>query len=193
MKKLLEFLMTAALFFVVLFSALLSVLRTPFDYIAYCRSYFYKDFKQKYRMFVCASPEYRLYNLIRKHNLPIQYIPKDAASPSLGGYFLYKRTLIVHDLQQLQFDPKSNRWVFYSARSGSGPSTPMMEHILASVAAVNKLGDHEECTQMFIPLHRRQIVKRDLERAQKDFRFVIYDKEGLEEILSAYIATHPFG
>lgn len=193
MKKLLEFLMTAALFFVVLLSALLSVLRTPFDYIAYRRSYFYQDFKQKYRMFVCAAPEYRLYNLIRKHNLPIQYIPKDAAAPSLGGFFLYKHTLIVHDLQQLQFDTKSNRWVFYSARSGSGPSTPMMEHILASVAAVNKLGGHEECTQMFIPLHHRQIVKRDLERAHKDFRFVIYDDEGLDQILSAYIATHPFG
>lgn len=193
MKKLLEFLMTAALFFVVLFSAVLSVLRTPFDYIAYRRSHFYKDFKQKYRMFVCAAPEYRLYNLIRKHNLPIQYIPKDASAPSLGGFFLYKHTLIVHDLQQLQFDHKTNRWVFYSARSGSGPSTPMMEHILDSVAAVNRIGGHEECTQMFIPLHRRQIVKRDLDRARKDFRFVVYDDEGLEEILRAYIVTHPNG
>lgn len=193
MKKLREFLMTVVLFFVLVISALVSLLRTPFDYLAYRRSHFYADFKQKYRLFVCAAPEYRLYNLIRKHDLPILYIPKNPEAPSLGGWFLYKGTLIVHDLRQLSFDEKTNRWVFYSTHSGSGPSTPMMEHIMASVAAVNNVAGHEECTRMFIPLHTSQIVKRDLDKARHDFRFVLYDKEGLEEILSAYIATHPFG
>ncbi len=193
MKKLKEFLMTVVLFFVLLVSGLVSLLRTPFDYIAYRRSPFYKDFRQKYRMFVCAAPEYRMYNLIRKHNLPVQYIPRNSEAPSLGGWFVYRHTLIVHDLQQLRFDEKSMRWVFYSTKSGAGPSTPMMEHITASVAAVNQVPGHQEVTQMFIPLHVRQIVKRDLEKAKNDFRFVIYDKEGLEEILRAYIVTHPHG
>ena len=190
MKKLKEFLMTVVLFFVLVISALVSLLRTPFDFIAYRRSRFYADFKQKYRLFVCAAPEYRLYNLIRKHDLPIRYLPKNAEAPSLGGWFLYKGTLIVHDLRQLSFDEKQGRWTFYS---GSGPSTPMMEHVMASVAAVNQVPGHEEVTRMLIPLHESQIVKRDLEKAKHDFRFVLYKKEGLEEILSAYIATHPFG
>ncbi len=171
---------------VMLCSAIRGLLVMPLDWFRYRKSHFRKDLGQKFHRKLCASPTYRLYNLIRERNLPIRFFPRDSARPSDGGWFLYQSTLIVHDLQVLRYDAPQNCW-------RTNGNKALMEYVLEQVQEVNQVPGHAECTQMLLPLERSRIVKRDLARAEQDFRFVLYDKGELGEILDAYIRTHPLG
>ncbi len=169
-----------------LIMAIRSVVTAPWAWLRYRKTPFYRDFGEKFRVFDRDSVVRPLYDLIRERNLPIRFLPEDPARPSKGGWFLYKGTLIVHDLRMLRYHEKDNRWLVRG-------STPLMEYILDQVQQVNRRPGHEECTQMLLPIDRRQIVQRDLDRAEKDFRFLLYDKGELGEILDAYVRTHPHG
>lgn len=188
-----EFLITAFLVFALILSALWAFLKTPIHYIAYKRSNFFKDFKRKYRLFICVNPDYRMYNLIRKHNLPIQYIPSNPQQPEDGGYFVYKRTLIIHNLTQVEYRENINKWVFRQAKSNTEAPMPIFEYVMDALTLVNSLPGHEECTQMLLLLNRKQVLKADLPRAEADRRFLMHSGKDLSEILDAYIVTHPFG
>ncbi len=163
-----------------------ALLKTPFDWIHYRKSYFYRDMGEKFRLFLCDNPQYKLYNIIRERNLPIRYIPRNPGKPSESGWFLYKNTLIVHDLFVMTYDAKENHWLV-------GNTSPLMEHVLSEVEGLNQHLGRKECTQMFLPIMRSEIAKKDRKRAEGDFRFVVYDKGELGEILDAYIASHPNG
>ncbi len=166
--------------------AIRSVLTAPFRWLRYRQSSFYRDLGEPLRSFKEDSGVYEMYNLVKDRNLPIQFFPKDPQKPSAGGWFLYKGTLILHDLRVMRYLAEENRWMVHYA-------TPLMEYVLGQVAEVNKVPGHMECTQMFLPVNRKEIIKADRARAEQDFRFVLYDKGELGEILDAYIRTHPYG
>ncbi len=166
--------------------SLWALLKAPADWFRYRKSFFYREQGEKFRLFLCDNPQYRLYNLIRERNLPIRYIPGNPEKPSESGWFLYKNTLIVHDLFVMTYDAPENRWLV-------GNATPLMEHVLSRLRELNRVLGREECTQMFLPIRRSEIAKKDLPRAEQDFRFVLYDKGQLGEILEAYVRTHPNG
>ncbi len=166
--------------------SLWALVRTPFDWLNYRRSYFYRELGQRFSPFLCGRLEYQLYNIIRERELPIRFLPRDAQKPADGGWFLYKSTLLVHDLQVMTYNEAENRWLV-------GNTRPLMEHILAQVEAVNQRPGHPACTQMLLLLERTQVAKKYRDRAEQDFRFLLYDKGQLGQILDAYVRTHPNG
>ena len=193
MKRIKEFFVTGLLVIMLILTALWAFLKTPFHYIAYKRSPYYRDFGLKYQLFICTNPNYRMYNLIKSHALPIQFVYEDSKNPADCGYFVYKHTLIIHDMTQIQYREDIGRWVFRQARGNPDEPMPIFDYAMASLEAVNALPDHETCTHMFLLINRAHVLKADLPRAEQDKRFLLHNGKDLADILGAYIRTHPFG
>ena len=193
MKKIRDFFASILIVVMLLLTVLVSALRTPFDYLAYKRSAFYRDFKRKYQMFICTKWEYRMYNLVKEKNLPIRYFPENPEKPEDGGYFLYKQTLIVNNLMQVQFRESDQRWVFQYTKDTESAAMPIMDYVMDCVTAVNALPGHKTVSHMLIPIHRKQVAKQDRARIERDPRFLMHNGDDLGELLEAYIITHPKG
>ena len=193
MKKIRDIFAGALIFLMLLLTLLVSVLRTPFDYLSYRGSPFYRDFRRKYRMFLCTRWEYRMYNLVKEKNLPIRYLPRDPQKPEEGGFFLYKRTLILENLMQVRLREEDQRWVFQNTDSDGANTVAIMDHAVARVSEVNSLFGANTASHMLIPIHRRQVAKKDLARMERDTRFLTHSGKDLGDLLEAYIITHPKG
>ena len=88
---------------------LLTVIITPFDYMKYKRTRYYKDTKERYT-WLCTSSHYiGFYEMIKKANLPIDYYRYDNIPVAGYGYFVYKDTLILSDYDPC-YDEDGNIW-----------------------------------------------------------------------------------
>ena len=92
----------------VLFSLLLY---TPIDFIRYRRSLYYRDTKEKYRWLSGMSSNVKLYNTIRKENLPVQFIRDDSRPANCYGYFVFENNLILCEDTPV-FNAAEKRWEF---------------------------------------------------------------------------------
>ena len=68
------------LFPVIVLFLLVVLIYTPFDYLKYKRSRYYKDTKEKYSWFCASSAYIKFYDLIKNENLPIEFYRCDDAS-----------------------------------------------------------------------------------------------------------------
>lgn len=98
--------------FIVLFLLIMLIL-TPFDYFKYKMSRYYKDTKEKYSWFCTETYHIKLYNQIKKENLPIDYYRCEYAPITGYGFFVYKDTLIINDCV-LYYDTEKNKWLVES-------------------------------------------------------------------------------
>ena len=101
-----------ALPFIVLLLLIMLIL-TPFDYFKYKMSRYYKDTKEKYSWFCSETYHIRLYNQIKKENLPIDYYRCEDAPITGYGFFVYKDTLIIYDYV-LYYDTETLKWLVES-------------------------------------------------------------------------------
>lgn len=110
-NKIKETLVCIVVFPIVIIYVLYLFLITPIDYFRYKRSMYYKDTKEKYSWLCTVSHCIKLYDLIKKHNLPIDYY-RDYDAPLAGdGYFIYKDILILSVYEtELCFDETKNIW-----------------------------------------------------------------------------------
>lgn len=188
-----EFLVTGLLVIMLILYALWAFIKTPYHYFTYKRSDYYRDFRRKYTLFICTTPNYRMYNLIKKHNLPIQFLFSDPKDPTGTGYFVYKHTLILHELSQVEYREDIQRWVFHQSKGNLDEPTPIFDYAMGSLSAVNEIPNHKECTHMLLLINRKQVAKKDLARAERDTRFLMHNGKDLGDLLEAYIITHPKG
>ena len=86
------------------------LLITPIDYIKYKRSHYYKDTKEKYTWFCTRSYWIKVYELIKKENLPIDYYRCDDAPITGYGFFVYKDTLVLNAGEPC-YDAEKNIWL----------------------------------------------------------------------------------
>ena len=85
------------------------VVVTPFDYLKYKRTQYYKNTGTKYTFLAGMSPRVKLYEVIKKEQLPIDFY-RDETGLTEDGYFLYRDTLILNDYVDLCYDEERNRW-----------------------------------------------------------------------------------
>lgn len=77
---------------------------TPIDYIKYYFSHFRKDMKTqygkkaKYTWLCSLSNHFRIYEMIAKNNLLIEYFRKPSVKMCTYGYFFYKGALLIVDM-----------------------------------------------------------------------------------------------
>ncbi len=86
------------------------ILCTPIDFIRYRLSPYYKDTKEKYQWNdPFLNPYFKLYNLIKKENLPIEFYRDKENQASCFGYFVYNNALILPDYG-FGYDEDEEKW-----------------------------------------------------------------------------------
>lgn len=93
----------------ILILILFMLLYTPFDFIKYKKSHYYKDTKEKYTFLSGDSIYIKLYNLIKDNNLTIEYFRYSFIDITAYGYFKYNDILIFADYDVF-FDEDKNQW-----------------------------------------------------------------------------------
>lgn len=87
----------------------------PIDYIRYLLSNYRKDMnkrygkKSKYTWLATMNCYFRVYELIAKYNLPIQYFLDQSRKMCTYGYFFYKGTLLIVDVVP-HYDSETQKW-----------------------------------------------------------------------------------
>ena len=96
--------------FIVLFLLWVLII-TPFDYLKYKKSLYYKDTKEKYSRMCALSKYIKFYDLIKKENFPIDFYRCDDTPITGYGFFVYNDTLIINDYEEPFYDEEKNIWL----------------------------------------------------------------------------------
>ena len=107
--KIKDIILTIILFPIALMVILWMLIITPFDYIKYKRSRYYKDTKEKYTWRCGDLFWVKFYDLIIKEKLPIEYYRCENVPITAYGYFVYNDILILNDYDPC-FDEEKNIW-----------------------------------------------------------------------------------
>ncbi|MBR5272347.1 MAG: hypothetical protein IKU25_03000 [Clostridia bacterium] len=157
----------------------------PIDYVKYKRSLYCKNTNQKYRLFMGTNPEVVLYDIVYKNSLPIEYVAAPEKSEREIGWFVYNNTLIIPSCYDFSFDSEKNQW-FYECENES--FLTLDEYMEVEISDVNKFFDRIICDKAIVLIKRGQISRSDTELAEKDERFLIYDKK-VEDVIYAFCAS----
>lgn len=111
-----ETVLMVLLFPVILLCLVGLLLITTFDYFKYKRTQYYKDTHEKYSWLCTSSYYIKLYNLIKKEQLPIMYYPCNNVLLTGYGYFVYRDILLLNDCEPY-FDEEKKTWTFYEGES----------------------------------------------------------------------------
>ncbi len=105
-----EIIFTILLFPVVVLFLLVMLMSTPFDYLKYKKSRYYKDTKEKYSWLCTSSYYIKFYDMIKKEKLPIDFHRCDYVPLTGYGFFVYKDILILNDYEPC-YDEEKNIWL----------------------------------------------------------------------------------
>lgn len=189
MKKLLSAISTVLVFILLLpfllITGVVLLLRLPFDYVAYKRSYYYRDHRLKYTFLAGMSVYIKLYECIRRTSLPIRYlrVPENGDVYAMHGYgyFLYRDILFLPDLGTVQYE--DGEWRMETGEEWSKLADVMREMI----SEVNAITKCEVCCRAVILQKRSAFSAEDTERAERNEMLLLYDKKDPTEALKAYV------
>lgn len=108
--KVKEIIFTVIFFPIVVLFLLGLLIITPFDYLKYKKSRYYKDTKEKYSWLCMVSYYVKFYDLVKKANLPIDFYRCDYAPITGYGFFVYKDILILNDYEPC-YDEERDIWL----------------------------------------------------------------------------------
>ena len=128
-------------------------LYTPIDMIKYRRSAFYRDTHHKYERFIGNAMWFRLYEIMRKDNLPLSF-HLHSTDEDTRGYFYYRDTLLTMDWP-MEYAPNQQEWFVLYDNEDHEPCTPMSEALELELNAFHKNTGKAEC--------HRAVVLADLE------------------------------
>ena len=94
----------------VIFLLLFLILFTPFDYLRYKKTSYYKNYREKYTLFCGSSSFIKVYENIQKNKLPVEYFRNPAVTTAGCGYFVYKDCLVFVDYD-ICYDENSEKWI----------------------------------------------------------------------------------
>ena len=142
MKKNLEKIIILILFLLFLPILILGLLiytlvYTPYDYIRYKSSAYYKDQRRRYRWLFAKSNCFKIYNSIKEHGLPIEYV-EESESNFGQGYFFYRDVLIVYD-ESLVFDDGQGSWTVSREDKGENEYINLSDAIQSEIVQFNSL------------------------------------------------------
>lgn len=152
MKNILKFIKDV-LFYILLIpisviAAVCLIIYIPIDYIRYKKSHYYKDFRKKYRMFGGVGTKFKLYNEIREHNIPIEFISDPKEDGVEQGIFVYNCVLIIPDcFENFRFDPIVNEWCLYcDGEYGEEAVMTLDEYIEEEIECANNKMEKQVCS-----------------------------------------------
>lgn len=154
----------------------------PFDYIKYKRSLYYKITKKKYTFFAASNQNFKIYNEINKHNLPISFLHHPKEKSIVYGWFVFEKTLIIVNAFNFEYDSESEKWIFSGEcdEEENRVLLSMDEYIETEIEEVNQALNDKVCDKAVI-----LICGDDLENAEnayKEERFLIYKGDMIEKL-----------
>lgn len=183
MKKLLMYIVLTPL--CILFGIGL-LLYIPVDFVCYHISDFYKDTNHKYELFACTGHWFRLYNTMRKENLPLDFHLHSTEDINYG-YFRYKNILLVQDFP-VEYDPKKGEWFVYSEDEDEEASTSLTEALEMSLEGFHEIVGEKLCDKAVLLVDRTHIPEGDLPHLEGCPLLLSYDgKKGMADAIKLWI------
>lgn len=82
----------------------------PVDCLKYFNSAYYRNTKEKYHLFSGLSSCFKLYNIINKNRIPIEFYRDTNVKTIISGYFAYKNVMISND-NPFSYDEENKKWL----------------------------------------------------------------------------------
>lgn len=161
-----------------------NVVTGPFQIIRYRKSAFYRNLGVKFNFYIPNTYTYTLYNRIHDAGLPIEYLLPEDPEQAADGFFLWKDTLLIHDLSEIVYSDQLQSWTVYP--EDQEPLADTVADILLRVKQVRA----EEVARIVILMDREDLELGDLARAQDDPLFLLHSGSDLEQVLNHYIQAH---
>lgn len=162
------------------------LLYLPIDFVCYHCSDFYKDTRHKYELFAGSGHWFRLYNTMRKEDLPLDFhlhVTEDINY----GYFRYKNILLVQDYPA-EYEPNSKEWFVCYDKDDREACTPLAEALESEVAGFNEIVGQPLCDRAVLLVDRSLIPEDDLPHLDRCPLLLGYNgKKGLVPTLKQWI------
>ena len=139
---------------------LMALVGTPIDFIRYRRSAFYRDTHHKYDLFLGTTTWIRLYEIMRRDNLPLDF-HLHSTDEDTTGYFRYRDTLLALDWP-MEYAPNQQKWFVLYDNEDHEPCTPMSEALELELNAFHKNTGATDC--------HRAVVLADIENIAEEDR-----------------------
>ena len=140
-KKIFDIFLTAIALPFVFILLFLLVLYTPIDYLRYKKTFYYKQIKEKYTWLCGGSTYIKVYDLVQKNKLPIDFYRNKAVSTTGYGYFVYQDSLLLIDYN-ICYDDELEKWV---VNFGDDEPAPLESVAIGEIDAFNsKFGKNIE-------------------------------------------------
>ena len=143
----------------VLVAGLALFLYTPIDMIKYRRSAFYRDTHCKYEMFIRRAMWFRLYEIMRRDNLPLDFHLHSTDEDTMG-HFRYQDTLLVMDIP-LEYAPNRQEWFVIYDKEDYEPATPLSEVQELALEEFQEFTGVTECHRAVVLADMEYIAEED--------------------------------
>ncbi len=164
--------------------SVLILLYTPFDYLRYRLSPYYREVRLKYVWLVTTSMTYRVYRVKSYYDIPIEYKTKSGTT-SAYGYFTYRDTLLLHylDTGAAYFSEEDGKWhAFCDGRD------MVLEDILKSELSAYERDHGSRPERAIAMMNRSSFENEELCRMATDSGlFILYGKRTLDECLLSFV------
>ena len=147
---------------------------TPFDYVEYKKSRYYKDFGRKYRWLFSNSNCFMIYNSVMENGLPIEYV-EESESDFGQGYFFYRDVLIIYDDVPV-FDEKESCWAVSREGEEDNEYINALDVIKSEIEDFNFLFNSFNLTRGVI-LCRASEIEDDLSHLEECEFIVTYEND----------------
>jgi hypothetical protein len=140
-KKIFDIFLTAIALPFVFILLFLLVLYTPIDYLRYKKTFYYKQIKEKYTWLCGGSTYIKVYDLVQKNKLPIDFYRNKAVSTTGYGWFKFQDCLLLVDYN-ICYDEELCEWV---VNFGDDEPAPLESVAVGEIDAFNtKFGKNIE-------------------------------------------------
>ena len=161
------------------------VLYLPVDYVRYRRSAFYQDTGHRYELFSGGTPWIRLYNAMRKEEMPLDFHLH--AKDIYYGYFRYKNILLVQDFP-VEYEPKKSEWFVYYEDEDEQACTTVAEALESCLESFHEIVGETLCDRAVLLVDRTHIPEADLPHLESCDHLLGYDgNKGMADAIKQWI------
>lgn len=163
LKKCGEWILIPVALVILLFAAIGFLLYLPVDFIRYKRSPYGREVREKYALWKGLSWDVKLYNGIRKAELPINYA---------DGHFLYRETLILHIRGAISYREETGEWIVHEeTEGGEGLETTLAAYAEALLAQA------PSCERAVFLVDKEAIIdEEEQQEAERSPFILLYDE-----------------
>lgn len=153
---------------------------TPFDYVEYKKSRYYKDFGRKYKWLFSKSNCFKIYNSVMENGLPIEYV--EESESSFGqGYFFYRDVLIIYDDVPV-FDEKESCWTVSREGEDNYEYINISDAIQGEVEEFNSCFTDVSLSRGVILCDLSEIESEDISHIDESGYIITYENDPAEAL-----------